>query len=96
MYAGKIIEQANVADIFDRPFHPYTIGLQRSMPGVTKPNEKLYTIPGLVPDMRSLPRGCRFSDRCEFRQEKCSEIEPRLEELSNAHHAACHFPRNIS
>jgi oligopeptide/dipeptide ABC transporter ATP-binding protein len=96
MYAGKIIEEAPVKKIFDEPAHPYTVGLQKSIPSFHKPDEALYTIPGIIPDLRHLPSGCRFSDRCEFKQSKCETAEPLLNtaELNGDHEAACYFPRN--
>ncbi len=96
MYAGKIIERAKTSEIFDKPAHPYTVGLQKSIPGLVKPNENLYTIPGIVPDLRSLPPGCRFSDRCDSRQEKCTQQEPELFSMGSDHLAACYFPKKVS
>jgi len=95
MYAGRIVEKASVRQIFDHPAHPYTVGLQRSIPSFAKPDEPLYTIPGIVPDLKHLPAGCRFSDRCEYKQAKCHEREPELSEalVEDHHHAACYFPR---
>src|SRR3989338_6036344 len=82
MYAGKVVEQGKVDDIFLRPTHPYTRGLLNSLPSVAGrgKQKRLETIPGLVPSMLKLPRGCRFQDRCSRRIAKCSEIEPALEE----------------
>lgn len=96
MYAGKVVERAAVRDIFDRPAHPYTVGLQRSIPSFVKPGEDLYNIPGMVPDLLNLPKGCRFADRCEFKQADCEAQPPRLENLKgqNSHSTACFHPRN--
>lgn len=98
MYAGKIAEQSSVREIFDRPAHPYTVGLQKSIPSFVKHGEPLYNIPGIVPDLLNLPKGCRFSDRCEFKKEKCVEQEPTLSNLQTRepHHVSCFFPRNLS
>lgn len=99
MYAGKIIERCPVRDIFDRPAHPYTVGLQRSIPGFSKTNDSLYSIPGIVPDPLRLPPGCRFSDRCEFKKNECEAKDPSLEQLRQQrndgyHESACYFPRS--
>lgn len=94
MYAGKIVEHCAVKDIFDRPTHPYTLGLQRSLPGFASKDQVLYSIPGIVPDMSHLPKGCRFSDRCEFKKDNCSTIEPSLEsQATPSHKAACFYPQ---
>ncbi len=95
MYAGRIIEKTVVRKIFDEPGHPYTVGLQKSMPAFAKPGEALYSIQGIVPSPLALPRGCRFSDRCEFKKEQCEGVEPQLASLDGAaHKVACYFPRN--
>jgi len=97
MYAGKIIEKAPVDKIFDAPAHPYTVGLQKSIPSFHKGQEALYNIPGIIPDLANIPKGCRFADRCEFKQNKCVETEPSIHiaKLSEKHEAACYFPRNV-
>lgn len=95
MYAGRIIERAWVRKIFDQPAHPYTVGLQKSMPAFSRPGQPLYSIRGLVPSPLDLPDGCRFSDRCEFLQSQCQGAEPILTALDGAaHKVACYFPRN--
>jgi oligopeptide/dipeptide ABC transporter ATP-binding protein len=95
MYAGKIVEKCSVKEIFDSPAHPYTVGLQRSIPSFANHREKLYTIPGIVPDPLHLPKGCRYSDRCEFMKEDCHRAEPSLKNVGAlSHEAACYFPRN--
>ena len=100
MYAGKVVEQGKVADIFLRPTHPYTRGLLNSLPSVAGrgKTKRLETIPGMVPSLLRLPRGCRFQDRCSRRIAKCSEIEPALEEKQGAvpgHRAACFNPFTV-
>ncbi len=81
MYAGRIVERAEKDALFERPLHPYTRGLLQSVPGFGSNATKLRlpTIPGLVPDLRELPRGCRFRDRCERAIERCADEEPALE-----------------
>jgi peptide/nickel transport system ATP-binding protein len=94
MYAGRVVEQGTVEDIFYRPKHPYTKGLLDSIPHFetgTKLKE-LRTIPGLVPSLLNLPKGCRFRDRCNRAQEDCKQVDPRLENLRGAHKVACHHP----
>jgi len=90
MYAGRIVERAPVVPIFERPLHPYTRGLLRSIPKVgAEMRRRLEAIPGLVPDLLSLPDGCHFRDRCPRAIERCEVIDPPLEELHPAHWAAC-------
>jgi oligopeptide/dipeptide ABC transporter ATP-binding protein len=92
MYAGKIIEHGSVDDIFYRPRHPYTRGLLDSIPHFEtgKKLESLKTIPGMVPHLLKLPRGCRFQDRCFKVQPTCHEREPHLG--TGPHPVACFFP----
>jgi oligopeptide/dipeptide ABC transporter ATP-binding protein len=93
MYAGKIIERASVRQILETPRHPYTLGLQKSIPRLVQDREPLYSISGLVPDLRHLPSGCRFSDRCDFKESKCTSREPNLYLEQGTHEVACYFPR---
>jgi peptide/nickel transport system ATP-binding protein/oligopeptide transport system ATP-binding protein len=84
MYAGVIVEQADVRDIFRRPLHPYTRGLLASMPGgrgAAGSRHRLATIPGIVPSLNRLPTGCRFADRCDQVHARCRTEEPELELL---------------
>ena len=99
MYAGKVVEEGTAEDIFYRPSHPYTVGLLNSIPesaeGAAVKKGRLETIPGLVPNLMNLPKGCRFQDRCKKAQpEVCSKAEPALEKVHGtaAHRAACYFP----
>ena len=75
MYAGYIVEEANVKNLFENPLHPYTIGLLKSVPRIDKDavskREKLYMIPGMVPDLVNLPRGCVFRERCPESEDIC-------------------------
>ncbi len=94
MYAGKIAEKSGIIDIFDAPQHPYTVGLQKSIPSFATHEARLYSIPGIVPNLTSPPKGCRFYDRCEFRQAICSEANPELKATLNpTHTVACYFPQ---
>jgi oligopeptide/dipeptide ABC transporter ATP-binding protein len=90
MYAGKIVEQAGVQELFERPLHPYTHGLFRSLPSLSEKKDSLETIPGAVPNPLDFPSGCRFRTRCPLAQELCKE-EPPLRELAPSHFVACHF-----
>ena len=89
MYAGRIVEQAPVTALFDRPLHPYTQALLRSMPGVTGRRARLEAVPGTVPDLLHLPSGCAFRDRCPLAIEACAAGVPPLEEKAAGHRAAC-------
>jgi oligopeptide/dipeptide ABC transporter ATP-binding protein len=92
MYTGKVVELASVQTIFDRPLHPYTIGLMRSIPRVGgKRNMRLATIPGSVPDPFSLPRGCAFSSRCPApKRDACFGPEDvPLREVEPGHWVRC-------
>jgi oligopeptide/dipeptide ABC transporter ATP-binding protein len=89
MYAGRIVERAPVLEIFDRPLHPYTQALFRSMPVLGVRQERLETIPGQVPAPGRLPTGCAFRDRCTLAVPECAADVPPLREQTAGHHAAC-------
>lgn len=90
MYGGKIQEIAKVNDIFNNPKHPYTIGLLESLPDPHKKNDKkLKAIPGLIPNILELPKGCKFCSRCAYAKAECFEIEPKLEEIESGHFIRC-------
>jgi len=91
MYAGKVAEKGSVLDIFDRPTHPYTRGLLSSIPRLEHPpKQRLRTIEGMVPGLLELPTGCRFSNRCAWREPRCELSSPPLEPVGDAHWAACY------
>jgi peptide/nickel transport system ATP-binding protein len=94
MYAGRIVEQGTVEDIFNHPKHPYTQGLLNSVPHFESGQRrtKLETIPGIVPSLAHLPKGCRFQARCKYVQEDCRREDPPLKVQSGAHLAACYHP----
>jgi oligopeptide/dipeptide ABC transporter ATP-binding protein len=93
MYAGSIVEQAGVADIFQTPRHPYTQGLWGAIPLIDDEKSSLAVIPGTVPDLSRLPEGCKFHPRCERRFEPCDRVRPEMAEIAPGHFAACHlFP----
>ena len=90
MYAGEIVEQGPVDQIFDNPQHPYTWSLLKSIPRVDAlRHERLRSIEGIAPDLLRPPSGCRFHPRCPFRIEKCFKDEPHLEEVAPGQQAAC-------
>ena len=90
MYAGKIVEQARVIELFHNPHHPYTIGLLGSLPRLDETTAvKLVSIPGQPPDMLSLPQGCAFASRCTFVTQRCNKEFPELHGISPEHFVAC-------
>lgn len=84
MYAGKIVEEAPVEEIFKHPKHPYTQGLLQSVPDVREKKERLYSIPGNVPKPGSIKTGCRFAARCEFVHDRCMTESPPLYNANDA------------
>jgi oligopeptide/dipeptide ABC transporter ATP-binding protein len=89
MYAGRIVEYADTEGLFARPRHPYTQGLLQSVPRLDQQRERLEIIPGMVPDAREFPPGCRFAPRCPLAEERCRRQEPALEEQGKDHQVAC-------
>ncbi len=89
MYAGKIVEQGSVEEIFRRPAHPYTRGLLKSIPRLGQKQEYLPTIEGTVPSLANLPRGCRFQDRCPQVHDQCRVQEPSLRAVGGHQKASC-------
>jgi oligopeptide/dipeptide ABC transporter ATP-binding protein len=98
MYAGEIVEQADVNSLFDEPLHPYTQGLIGSIPVLGQIKDKLDVIPGSVPNLVNLPEGCRFAPRCQARFKHtlsiCTEIKPELEEVKPGHLVRCWLYEN--
>ena len=91
MYAGNIVELADVKELFANPLHPYTQGLMRAIPMIDRRIERLETIPGSVPDLIYPPTGCRFHPRCPFAFEKCKLEKPDLLHVGKGHTVACHL-----
>jgi len=90
MYAGYIIEEARVKDMYGDPHHPYTLGLLGSIPRLDEARkEKLIPIEGLPPDLIGLPPGCPFYERCTYRVDQCLEAMPPLEMVGPGHRVAC-------
>ena len=90
MYAGKIVERGTAEEIFAHPAHPYTIGLMASKPVVGKQTEKLYSIPGKVPNPVNMPNYCYFKDRCEMCLARCDHDYPQEVSLSPTHKVSCY------
>jgi len=92
MYAGKIMEEADVETLFAEPKHPYTIGLMNSIPilGIGKKKRRLSTIAGVVPSLFKLPEGCLFHDRCLVTEKECDRLEPPIIDLGHGHLVRCH------
>lgn len=89
MYAGKIMEEAPVKELFRDPKHPYTFGLMNSIPKMTESKEHLFTIKGMVPNLLHLPQGCRFCPRCDKAMKICTMFEPELYETEDGHKVRC-------
>ena len=89
MYAGKIVESADVVEIFRNPQHPYTTGLLGSIPKVNEDRVRLQVIEGVVPDAANMPPGCRFHPRCQFAEVTCKQEDPGLVNTGGAHQVRC-------
>lgn len=92
MYSGKVVEQGSVDDIFYNPQHPYTKGLLATIPRIDQdiqPGKKLLEIPGMIPSLYNLPKGCYFNPRCSYAMEICRQKEPELKEIGNGHLCSC-------
>jgi peptide/nickel transport system ATP-binding protein len=91
MYAGKVVEEAPVGELFSRPRHPYTRGLIRSIPRIDRAGrkERLAAIAGIVPSLLEPPPGCRFAARCEFAMPVCNAATPPLRRVATDHEVAC-------
>jgi peptide/nickel transport system ATP-binding protein len=95
MYAGKIVEYGDTFEIFEKPKHPYTRALLKSIPKMQGPKKLLTYISGSVPDLTGPVPACRFHDRCPYAQGICADVEPKLEQASTTQSVACHFWRDI-
>jgi len=91
MYAGRLMESGPTDAIYSNPRHPYTMGLIASVPRLDLPRDRsLHVIPGLPPNLAQLPKNiCPFAPRCQFRDKKCTETRPELEQVGDGHYAAC-------
>jgi oligopeptide/dipeptide ABC transporter ATP-binding protein len=91
MYAGEVVEQAEVDGLFAKPHHPYTEGLMHSMPHIGHDQERLNVIPGTVPAPTEWPAGCRFRDRCPYSWDRCTTEHPPLYQIGEDHVSRCHL-----
>jgi oligopeptide/dipeptide ABC transporter ATP-binding protein len=91
MYAGNIVENADVKTIFKNPKHPYTQLLLKAIPSITEKIDRLQTIPGSVPNLIDIPAGCIFFTRCPYAMEICQKQDPEYVEVEKEHHAKCHL-----
>lgn len=89
MYAGKIVEIADCFPLFEKPLHPYTVGLLKSIPNISLEKQELEIMPGSPPDLINPPTGCRFHPRCKNVMKKCSLYEPPLKEVKENHLVRC-------
>jgi oligopeptide/dipeptide ABC transporter ATP-binding protein len=89
MYAGEVVEQGTVSDIFNNPRHPYTEGLMKAIPRLGETTERLAVIPGMVPSAVNWPAGCRFNTRCPYAWELTREEHPDLFTISSTHASRC-------
>ena len=90
MYCGKVVEEAKVADLFDRTLHPYSIGLLNATPSLETPlTPRLQAIGGAVPHISAIPPGCAFNPRCGERLAVCNEEVPALEGFDRGQKVAC-------
>ncbi len=98
MYAGRVVEEGTVDDVFDRPSHPYTVGLLNSIPrhGLRKTDRELFTIPGTLPQIGTSLPTCVYVDRCPVATDLCRDEVPPLVERHDGHWASCHHPDRVS
>jgi oligopeptide/dipeptide ABC transporter ATP-binding protein len=95
MYAGRIVEEANVYDLYAKPGHPYTVGLLESIPRIDEKGHELRTIKGLPPNLIRIPSGCAFNPRCPRAQQICRDERPPLREVAPHRASACHFAEDV-
>ena len=91
MYAGEVVEESDVDELFAKPHHPYTEGLMHSMPHIGHDQERLNVIPGTVPAPTEWPAGCRFRERCPYSWERCESEHPPLYQIGTSHVSRCHL-----
>ncbi len=90
MYAGRIVEKGTALEVFHNPLHPYTVGLMKSKPVINRYVDRLYSIPGSVPNPINMPNYCYFKDRCEKRMDVCNGVYPREVYVTKTHMATCY------
>jgi peptide/nickel transport system ATP-binding protein len=89
MYAGKIVEESDVKTIFEKPLHPYTESLLKSIPSIEQKEGKLHVIKGSIPHPLEMPEGCAFNPRCLYTEDICREKPPDLKAVAPSHHVRC-------
>ena len=96
MYAGKVVETGSVVDIFERPTHPYTLGLLGSIAHIGDTDQKLVPIVGQPPDLARIPSGCAFNPRCPFAKDRCRSDPPSLRSIAGSGQTSrCHFVEEV-
>jgi peptide/nickel transport system ATP-binding protein len=95
MYAGRMVELADVVDVFERPIHPYTFALMSAFPSIKGAKRELTTLPGEPPDLLNPPPGCRFHPRCPRATSECKEAVPPFEDKGAGHFTACWHPVDV-
>lgn len=95
MYAGRIMETANVNDLYAAPAHPYTLGLLASVPRLDQKGHDLTTIQGMPPSLANIPDGCEFHPRCPFRIDRCFTEQPVLRDVAAGRRSACHRAEEV-
>ena len=93
MYAGFLLEYGYVVDVIGNPKHPYTIGLLKSFPDFQGERAEIYSMPGSLPDLSQLPKGCVFAPRCEYAKKECFEKRPPLVAYKNGRKVMCHLAK---
>ncbi|WP_433206007.1 ABC transporter ATP-binding protein [Dactylosporangium sp. CS-047395] len=96
MYAGRVVETATVLELFERPRHPYTLGLLASLPRMDTETDRLDPIPGNPPNMAAPPAGCPFHPRCALARDVCKTDRPPLFEIGAGRRSACHFHEELA
>ena len=95
MYAGRIVEQADVRELFSSPGHPYTSALMDSLPRLDLKGQTLETIKGLPPSLLDIPSGCPFHPRCKRAEQRCRDERPSAHALGFGRVSACHFAEEV-
>ncbi|AVT38981.1 ABC transporter ATP-binding protein [Plantactinospora sp. BB1] len=95
MYAGRIVEHADVHSLYEAPAHPYTKGLLESIPRLDLKGQRLTTIKGLPPNLMRIPSGCPFHPRCPYARQECVDVVPTSRSLGNGRTSACHFAQEV-
>ncbi|VAW20910.1 Dipeptide transport ATP-binding protein DppD (TC 3.A.1.5.2) [hydrothermal vent metagenome] len=95
MYAGRVVEEAPVLDLFDKPLHHYTLGLLNSLPRIDRKVERLSSIEGAAPPPQEFAAGCRFQPRCDNCDDSCAGMRPAFNKISDTRRVACKHPVNL-